>query len=110
MNHVEYRGMEGFVAAISPFNFTAIGANLAGSPSMAGNVVLWKPSDTAVLSSWLMYKIFRESGLPDGKTAYLTSPGNIRHAIAHACLHKRLKLHRRAFYCTRKALAYFFLA
>ena len=58
--------LQGFIAAISPFNFTAIGVNLAGSPAMGGNVVLWKPSDTAMLSGWLVYKILQESGLPDG--------------------------------------------
>ncbi|XP_065060701.1 delta-1-pyrroline-5-carboxylate dehydrogenase, mitochondrial-like [Rhopilema esculentum] len=75
MNHVEYRGLEGFIAAISPFNFTAIGVNLAGSPAMGGNVVLWKPSDTAMLSGWLVYKILRESGLPDGIIQFVPCDG-----------------------------------
>ena len=64
---------QGFIAAISPFNFTAIGVNLAGSPAMAGNVVLWKPSDTAMLSGWLVYKILRESGLPEGTSFFSVS-------------------------------------
>eukprot|EP00794_Sanderia_malayensis_P015177 gene15177-16739_t len=75
MNHVMYRGLEGFVAAISPFNFTAIGVNLAGTPVMAGNVVVWKPSDTAMLSAWLVYKIFMESGMPDGVVQFLPCDG-----------------------------------
>lgn len=58
--------LQGFIAAISPFNFTAIGVNLASTPALSGNVVLWKPSDTAMLSGWLVYKILLESGLPEG--------------------------------------------
>jgi len=63
-NACKYRGMEGFVAAIAPFNFTAISGNLAGTPAMMGNVVLWKPSDTAILSSWVIYEILVQCGLP----------------------------------------------
>jgi 1-pyrroline-5-carboxylate dehydrogenase len=48
---------KGFIAAISPFNFTAIGGNLASAPSLMGNVLLWKPSDTAILSSYIVYKV-----------------------------------------------------
>ncbi len=63
---MELRGMEGFVAAIAPFNFTAIAANLCTAPALMGNVVLFKPSDTAVLSSYIVYKLLRECGLPPG--------------------------------------------
>jgi 1-pyrroline-5-carboxylate dehydrogenase len=63
-NRVEYRPLEGFVYAISPFNFTAIGGNLPGAPALMGNVVLWKPSPSAVASNWLIYKILIEAGLP----------------------------------------------
>jgi len=63
-SRVEYRALEGFVYAISPFNFTAIGGNLVGAPALMGNVVLWKPSPAAVLSNHLIYKIFLEAGLP----------------------------------------------
>lgn len=65
-NMTEYRPLEGFVAAISPFNFTAIGVNLALAPVLMGNTVIWKPSPNAILSSYHMYKIFEEAGLPAG--------------------------------------------
>ena len=63
-NRVEYRPLEGFVYAISPFNFTAIGGNLPGAPALMGNVVLWKPSDFAIASNWLVYQVMLEAGLP----------------------------------------------
>lgn len=63
-NRVEYRPLEGFVYAITPFNFTAIAANLPAAPALLGNVVLWKPSPSAMASNWLLYNIFREAGLP----------------------------------------------
>ena len=61
---------QGFVAAISPFNFTAIGGNLAGTPAIVGNVVLWKPALTTMLASYLVYKIFQEAGVPDGNESF----------------------------------------
>nr|XP_002126896.1 delta-1-pyrroline-5-carboxylate dehydrogenase, mitochondrial [Ciona intestinalis] len=76
VNSVKYRGLEGFVAAISPFNFTAIGGNLAGTPALMGNVVLWKPSDTAMLASWLVYKVLRECGLPPGVIQFIPADGS----------------------------------
>ncbi|KAJ4394380.1 1-pyrroline-5-carboxylate dehydrogenase [Gnomoniopsis smithogilvyi] len=63
-NRIEYRPLEGFVYAISPFNFTAIAGNLTGLPALLGNVVVWKPSDSAIASNWLVYQIFLEAGLP----------------------------------------------
>ncbi|EAW06671.1 delta-1-pyrroline-5-carboxylate dehydrogenase prnC [Aspergillus clavatus NRRL 1] len=63
-NRVEYRPLEGFVYAISPFNFTAIGGNLAGAPALMGNVVVWKPSPAAIASNWLVHQILLEAGLP----------------------------------------------
>ncbi|KAF1826545.1 delta-1-pyrroline-5-carboxylate dehydrogenase 1 [Dissoconium aciculare CBS 342.82] len=63
-NRVEYRPLEGFVYAVSPFNFTAIAANLPGAPALMGNVVLWKPSPSAMASNWLLYQILLEAGLP----------------------------------------------
>ncbi|CAI6096089.1 unnamed protein product [Clonostachys chloroleuca] len=63
-NRVEYRALEGFVYAVSPFNFTAIGGNLATLPALLGNVVLWKPSNFAIASNYLVYKILLEAGLP----------------------------------------------
>lgn len=63
-NRVEYRPLEGFVYAVSPFNFTAIGGNLPGAPALMGNVVVWKPSPSAIASNWLVYQILLEAGLP----------------------------------------------
>ncbi len=65
-NRVEYRPLEGFVYAITPFNFTAIAANLPASAAMMGNVVVWKPSDSQVYSAKVIIDVFREAGLPDG--------------------------------------------
>ncbi|KAF2993839.1 1-pyrroline-5-carboxylate dehydrogenase [Neopestalotiopsis sp. 37M] len=64
-NRLEYRPLEGFVYAISPFNFTALGATLACGPLLMGNVVVWKPSPSAFHSSWLLHKIMIEAGLPE---------------------------------------------
>jgi 1-pyrroline-5-carboxylate dehydrogenase len=65
-NRVEYRPLEGFVYAISPFNFTAIAANLPASAAMMGNVVVWKPSDHQAYSAQVIVDLFKEAGLPDG--------------------------------------------
>ncbi|CAA21148.1 delta-1-pyrroline-5-carboxylate dehydrogenase Put2 [Schizosaccharomyces pombe] len=73
-NRMEYRPLEGFVYAITPFNFTAIAGNLAAAPLLMGNVVLMKPSDHAVLSSYIVYQIFREAGLPAGALQFI--PGD----------------------------------
>jgi 1-pyrroline-5-carboxylate dehydrogenase len=65
-NRLEYRPLEGFVLAVSPFNFTAIGANLSSSPALMGNTVVWKPASTAMLSAYYTMRLFQEAGLPDG--------------------------------------------
>jgi 1-pyrroline-5-carboxylate dehydrogenase len=65
-NRVEYRPLEGFVYAITPFNFTAIAANLPASAAMMGNVVIWKPSDSQVFSAKVIIDVFKEAGVPDG--------------------------------------------
>jgi 1-pyrroline-5-carboxylate dehydrogenase len=65
-NRMEYRSLEGFVLAITPFNFTAIGGNLPTSAAMCGNVVVWKPADTQIFSAFTFMKILQEAGLPDG--------------------------------------------
>ena len=65
-NRIDYRPLEGFIYAVSPFNFTAIGANLAGLPAMVGCGVLWKPSKHAVLSGYHIYKLLEAAGLPPG--------------------------------------------
>jgi 1-pyrroline-5-carboxylate dehydrogenase len=65
-NRVEYRPLEGFVFALTPFNFTAIAGNLPSAPAMMGNVVIWKPSKTAIYSAHVIMQIFCEAGLPGG--------------------------------------------
>ena len=65
-NRLEYRPLEGFVYAITPFNFTAIAGNLPASAAMMGNVVIWKPSDSQVFSAKIIIDIFKEAGVPDG--------------------------------------------
>ncbi|HMB65100.1 MAG TPA: L-glutamate gamma-semialdehyde dehydrogenase [Eudoraea sp.] len=65
-NRVEYRPLEGFVYAITPFNFTAIAGNLPASAAMMGNVVVWKPSDSQIFSAKVIVDVFREAGVPDG--------------------------------------------
>ncbi|UII76737.1 L-glutamate gamma-semialdehyde dehydrogenase [Flagellimonas sp. HMM57] len=65
-NRVEYRPLEGFVYAITPFNFTAIAGNLPASAAMMGNTVIWKPSDSQVFSAKVIIDVFKEAGLPDG--------------------------------------------
>ena len=65
-NRLEYRPLEGFVFAITPFNFTAIAGNLPAAPAMMGNVVVWKPSYTQVYSAQVIMEVFKEAGLPDG--------------------------------------------
>ncbi len=91
-NRVEYRPLEGFVYAITPFNFTAIAGNLPAAPALMGNVVVWKPSPSAMASNWLLYNIFREAGLPPNVIQFV--PGDpvevTKTALAHrefAALH-----------------------
>nr|AWS20464.1 pyrroline-5-carboxylate dehyrogenase [Mayetiola destructor] len=76
-NSFRHRGIDGFIAAISPFNFTAIGGNLAYTPALMGNSVLWKPSDTAVLSNWTIFKIMREAGVPPGVVNFVPADGPV---------------------------------
>ena len=71
-NNLEYRSLEGFVYAITPFNFTAIGGNLCASAALMGNVVLWKPSDNQIYTAKITMDIFREAGLPDGVINLIT--------------------------------------
>ncbi|MFI5143873.1 MAG: L-glutamate gamma-semialdehyde dehydrogenase [Thermoanaerobaculales bacterium] len=65
-NRVEYRPLEGFVFAVTPFNFTSIGGNLPTSPALMGNTVLWKPASTAVYSAWAIMRVLMAAGLPPG--------------------------------------------
>jgi len=87
-NRLEFRPLEGFCLAISPFNFTAIGGNLCATPAMLGNVGLWKPSSTAVLANYVTYKILEEAGLPKGVINFIPSSG--RDVSAHAIGHRDL--------------------
>lgn len=73
-NRLDWRPLEGFIYAITPFNFTAIGGNLPTAPAILGNVALWKPSQTASLSNWLFYQILEEAGLPPGVIQFV--PGD----------------------------------
>ncbi|XP_026683260.1 delta-1-pyrroline-5-carboxylate dehydrogenase, mitochondrial [Diaphorina citri] len=70
-------GLDGFVAAVSPFNFTAIGGNLAYTPALMGSSVLWKPSDTALLSNYTIYKIMIEAGVPPGVVNFVPADGPV---------------------------------
>ena len=65
-NRMEYRPLEGFVFAVSPFNFTSIGGNLSTSPALMGNTVVWKPASTAALSAYYVMRLLQAAGLPDG--------------------------------------------
>jgi 1-pyrroline-5-carboxylate dehydrogenase len=73
-NSMEYRNLEGFIYAVSPFNFTAIGGNLTTAPALMGNSIIWKPSHAAMLSSYYTYKVLEAAGLPPGVINFL--PGD----------------------------------
>lgn len=77
LNRTEYRPLEGFVFTLTPFNFTSIASNLNMAPAMMGNVCLWKPSTTALLSNYLLMKIFKEAGLPDGVVNFIPGQGSL---------------------------------
>lgn len=74
-NRTEYRPLDGFVAAISPFNFTSIGGNLCTAPAIVGNTVLWKPAATAVLSNYYFFKLLEEAGMPAGVINFVPCAG-----------------------------------
>ena len=75
-NRLEYRPLEGFVFALTPFNFTAIAGNLPTSPAMMGNTIVWKPSTTAVLSNYYVMRILKEAGLPNGVINFIPGHGS----------------------------------
>jgi 1-pyrroline-5-carboxylate dehydrogenase len=85
-NRMEYRPLEGFVFAVTPFNFTAIGGNLPTAPAILGNTVVWKPAATAMLSAWTFLEVLREAGLPDGVINLVAGPAQ---AIGQAALTHR---------------------
>ena len=84
-NRMEYRPLEGFVLAVTPFNFTAIGGNLPTSAAMCGNVVVWKPANTQIYSAQMFMRILREDGLPDGviNLIYVDGPTIGKVCLAH---------------------------
>ena len=76
INRLEYRPLEGFVYAVSPFNFTSIACNLNIAPVLMGNVTVWKPATTAILSNYYLMKILQEAGVPDGVINFLPGSGS----------------------------------
>lgn len=86
VNHNEFRPLEGFVLAITPFNFTSIASNLCMAPVLMGNVAIWKPSRTALLSNYYLMKLYKEAGLPDGVINFLPGSGEL---IADICTESR---------------------
>ncbi len=87
-NQSEYRPLEGFVYAVTPFNFTAIGGNLPTAPALMGNTVLWKPAGTAILSAWYTLQLLHEAGLPPGVINFL--PGDPAMISEIALTHEQL--------------------
>lgn len=77
LNRCEYRSLEGFVFAVTPFNFTSIAGNLNLAPAMMGNTTIWKPSTTALYSNYMLMNIFKEAGLPDGVVNFLPGQGSL---------------------------------
>ena len=98
-NQMEYRNLEGFIYAVSPFNFTAIGGNLTTAPALLGNTVIWKPASSAMLSGYYTYKVLEAAGLPPGVINFL--PGQRRRdhqraaRLAGARRHPLHRQHRR---------------
>jgi len=76
-DRVEYRPLEGFVFALTPFNFTSIAGNLQSAPAMMGNVTVWKPSKTAVYAAYFLMKLFQEAGVPDGVINLIYASGPV---------------------------------
>ena len=77
LNRMEYRALEGFVFSLTPFNFTSIASNLNMAPAMMGNVAVWKPSTTALYSNYLLMKVFKEAGVPDGVVNFIPGKGSV---------------------------------
>ncbi len=82
LNRAEYRPLEGFVLAVTPFNFTAIASNLPMAPALMGNAVVWKPASTAVLSNHRLMQVYSEAGLPPGVINFVPGPGGAISAAA----------------------------
>ncbi len=82
INQTEYRPLEGFILAVTPFNFTSIASNLCMTPVLMGNVALWKPSTTALLSNYYLMQLYKEAGLPDGVVNFLPGSGALIGEVA----------------------------
>lgn len=82
VNMLEYRPLEGFIYAVSPFNFTSLAANLPMAPVLMGNTVVWKPATTSLLSNWYLMKIFMEAGVPAGVLNFMPGPGSVGSRVA----------------------------
>ena len=76
-NSLDYRPLEGFVFAVTPFNFTAIAGNLASAPALMGNTVVWKPASSAVYSAYYLMRLYKAAGLPDGVINFVPGPGKV---------------------------------
>lgn len=87
INHTEFRPLEGFVLAVTPFNFTSIASNLCMTPVLMGNVALWKPSTTALLSNYYLMQLYKEAGLPDGVINFLPGSGALIGEVATQSKH-----------------------
>lgn len=84
INSMEYRPLEGFILAVTPFNFTSIASNLNMTPVLMGNTTVWKPSTTALLSNYYVMKVFMEAGLPAGVVNFVPGPGSVIGKVACA--------------------------
>lgn len=82
INHTEFRPLEGFILAVTPFNFTSIASNLCMTPVLMGNVALWKPSTTSLLSNYYLMQLYKEAGLPDGVINFLPGSGALIGEVA----------------------------
>ena len=84
VNRLEYRPLEGFVFAVSPFNFTAIGSNLNMAPVLMGNTTVWKPATTSLLSNYVLIRAFMDAGLPPGVVNFVPGAGSVLGQVALA--------------------------
>ncbi len=87
LDRMEYRPLEGFIFALTPFNFTSIASNLNLAPAMMGNTTVWKPSTTALCSNYVLTQIFREAGLPDGVVNFVPGKGSTIGSVVTASEH-----------------------
>lgn len=87
IDSTEYRPLEGFVLAVTPFNFTSIASNLNMTPVLMGNTTIWKPSSTAILSNYYLMKLYKEAGVPDGVVNFLPSKGSLIGKVCCASKH-----------------------